>query len=139
MYKDTIKADRIQAMRDKDSKMKSFLDVVLGEINSAEAKQDVTNEGVEKILQKMKQNSVDLKEKYEQDVQHEIDYFVSMLPSLVSNDELEDLIKFYIIEDTDLARMPAGRATGMIIKELKSDGIKFDSKAVKPIVDKILG
>ena len=139
MYKDDITADRLNAMRGRNTLMKLFLDVVLGEINSAEAKQDLTNEQVEKILQKLKQNSIDLKMKYGQDVQHEIDYLVSILPSVISTDELESLIKVYISNDTTLNQMPAGRVTGMVIKKLKSDDVSFDSKKVKPIIDKLLG
>lgn len=128
-----MKADRIQAMKDKDAVTKTVLTTFLGDLQSQEKRGiEITDAYVvgqaKKAIQACEDN---LKLKQDEKFQNEIDVLTEYLPKQLTEDQLEGIIK-QLIKDQSANEKPS---IGSVMKDLKElKGGQFDGKLASKMV-----
>ena len=126
-----LKADRITAMKEKNTVKKNVLSTLVGEIEKSNksGKGELNDAEIIKIIKKMVENNITTNNSLENV------YLEWYLPKMLTNSELERKINIIIV-DKDLYGM---KALGTIMKELniKYAG-QFDGKIASDISKKIL-
>ena len=118
-----IKSDLIVSMKEKNEDVKSLLRVVLGEIDRIG--KEVSDDNIIKILKKMKENSDELGNLIESNI------LELYLPTMLSDNELETVIKKYINEN----EFNGMKDMGKIMKLLRNDfGSTYDGKIASQMV-----
>ena len=121
-----IKADRIQAMKDKNEVAKAFLSTFMGEIEkeAKNAMSEPTDALVQTIAKKMAKNiknNISLYTEKGIDVtkeQQEFDIVSEYLSAVLSEDQTRDAIKKFVDENPDKWGDSVGSLMGAIKKEL---------------------
>ncbi len=128
---ENMKADRITAMKAKDSITKSVLTTFLGDLQSQEKRGIEINDTyvigqIKKAIQSCNEN---LKLKQDNKFQHEIDILEQYLPKQLTEVQLDDMITLLINEQGDKANI------GSVMKALKErKGGQFDGKIASKLV-----
>lgn len=128
--KEQIQADFMAAFKAKEMDKKNFLGVVKGEIQNEESRNGgINDESVMNILKKMEKS---LKQTNTEESLKELEYIKPYLPTLMSDDEIETIIKGYH-NDLGLSNM------GDMMKEFNANFKgKADNKAVSSIINKVI-
>lgn len=135
-----IKKLRMQAMKSRNQLAKDLWTTLLGEIQLASSKKDLTDDQVLKIVQKFRASC------NENFVAHgiesageEVKLLDSILPVMMSRDDLKSAIEKLIESGTVSIGDHIGKATGMVIKNLKQQKINFNGGEVKSILEELMG
>lgn len=126
---ETIKADMITAMKNKDEGMKTLLRVVLGEIATESKKKsdgaDLTNSEITVIINKMKKNAIEMND------EDEVKILNRYLPSMLEPKQLETLIVGIINKNGFEGMKDMGKVMGILKSE---HGGSYDGKMASEIV-----
>lgn len=134
--KESVKSDFMSAYKAKDMVKKNFLSVLKGSIETNEGKGIESNDvnvlklikslekGLNETIIALKENGLDTSE-----TENELNYLKPYLPTLMSEDEVRNLIKV-MISKTDNKNQ--GFLMGQFIKENQGKG--FDNKIVSNII-----
>jgi uncharacterized protein YqeY len=128
--KEKIKADFMSAMKNKDKERKSFLSVILGEIQNEEGRGTIATDDVVLVIIKKMEKS--LLQTNTPESLGELEYIKPYLPKMMDVGEIEEIIVYY---HTDLGL----KTMGEIMKEFNSNYKgKADNKVVSSVINKIL-
>jgi len=124
-----IKLDMVTAWKAKENQKRDFLKVVISELErESDAANLMTDEKAIKILTKLSKNAVEMKNDFE------IEILKSYLPTLMTEDEIEEAIHF-VTSTMDASEFNTGRIMGAFNKEFKG---KADNKIVSQKVKEFL-
>jgi uncharacterized protein YqeY len=124
-----ISDDLKQSMIAKDFKKRDFLRVVIGEFNRDTTSKILSDDKVLSILKNMKDNAEMMKNQYE------VDLLCEYLPKMLTNDELENIIKD-IVDKNGYNSM---KDMGKIINELKTNfPSQFDGSVASSLIKKYI-
>lgn len=139
-----IQAQIKQAMRDKDTQKRDLLKVLLGEMQTASAREgrDLTDDQAQKIVRKMvksNQEMIELSDRPAAIEQAEAELVIlqSLLPRTLSLDEI--IAALEPVKDALLAAGNDGQATGVAMKHLKGAGAAVEGKDVGQAVKRMRG
>ena len=126
-----LKAERISAMKERNTTKKNVLGVLIGEIElkNKDGNGDLSEQDIFKLIKKMIDNNILTNDTEENQ------YIESYLPSMMSDSDLEILI-IKIISENNLEGM---RGMGIIMKKLnETNAGQFDGKTASIISKKLL-
>jgi len=126
-----LKAERISAMKEKNTIKKNVLSTLIGEIEreNKSGKGDLKEQDIIKLIKKMFENNITTGS------EDENQYIDIYLPKMLSENELETIIS-KIIEDNNLEGM---KGMGVIMKNLNQHYAgQFDGSNASSISKKIL-
>ncbi|MDF2880224.1 MAG: hypothetical protein K0R54_781 [Clostridiaceae bacterium] len=145
MLLEKLKKDMFQAMKDKDTKKKEFLQVVIGEIETEgkRVKGEFTDSKIEEMLLKMQKRTVDSLVLYSnqgrvdlfQKAKLEIEILKEYLPEQLTEDEITSIIKA-TIEELNIASInEKGKLMKALMPKVKG---KADGKLINQCVEGLL-
>lgn len=131
-----IRAKWIQARKDNDQRVKTFLGVVLGELQLKETRDgEMTEDQTVKAVQKMKDASLNNYKKFKMaEGLWESDYLCQFLPEQISREQLTTYCRMIPFE----GETNVGKLTGMVIRRLKVEQVVFDASQVGQIIRELL-
>lgn len=139
MLEETIKSELRKARKNRDETAVNILSLVLGEIQTALTRNDLTEDDKLSIIKKVvKSNNTSLKsagQEYAEvavTLKKENEILEAFLPQKLSVDQIADHI---MTEFTELDSN-FGKSMGMVIKMLKEKGLEFDATNVKAAINK---
>jgi len=142
MLIDQIRARAKAAMKSKDTVAREILRVALGEVQTEEARREgnLDEAAVQKILRKlMKSNTETLAATEDPErratLEQENAVLESLLPKTLNEDEIVAALAA-VAEDIRAAKAD-GPATGLAMKQLKSEGAAVDGKTVAAAVKRM--
>ncbi len=144
MLIDEVKKQVLQAMRDKDADLRDLLKVVLGELQTADARlnDDLPDADAQRLIRKMvksNQEMAQLSDRPEvvEKMKAEIVVLETLLPKTLSIEQITQALA----EVTDAIKSAGndGQATGVAMKHLKSTGAAVEGKDVGQAVKQIRG
>jgi uncharacterized protein YqeY len=126
---ETIKADMITAMKNKDNDMKTLLRVVLGEIatesKKPEINRDLTDSEITAIINKMKKNAIEMNN------EDEVKILDRYLPTMLEPKQLETLVLGIINKNGFDGMKDMGKVMGILKSQY---GGSYDGKLASQIV-----
>lgn len=126
---ETIQQDLRNAVELRDNNERDFLKVIIGELSRLNAKV-VPDSEVTKLLRRMKENAIMLKNNYE------VNLLDSYLPFMMSESEITTMIS-EIIESNNFSTMKdMGKVMGIIAKSPMAE--RIDNKIASNVVRKLL-
>jgi len=125
-----LKADKISAMKEKNTTKKTILGVIIGEIERENKNKNIlTNDDIIKRIKKLVDNNI-ITNNTEENI-----YLECYLPKMLTNDELEIIIS-NVISDNNLSGI---RSIGVLMKHLNENySGQFDGKNASIIAKGIL-
>jgi len=147
MLEDTIREQIKQAMRDRDEIARDILKLALGEVTSARAVGDVSEEQAAKLIRKIVEANHEsiaaLQSRGGDDdriarLQREIEVLEALLPKQWSADDVEQFLRNEAaVLDQIRGAKADGQAMGVAMKTLKARGAPVDGKVVGEVVRKL--
>ena len=144
MLIDDVKEQVIQAMRARDSERRDLLKVVLGELQTADARlsEDLPDAEAQRLIRKMvksNQEMAELSDRPEvvEKMKAEILVLETLLPQTLSVDQIIEALA--PVTDAVKAAGNDGQAMGAAMKHLKSSGASVDGKSVGLAVKQLRG
>ncbi len=144
MLLDTIRARVKEAMKARREIEKTILRLVLGEVQTEEARRSATlDDGeVEKILRKLVKSNTETLEATEDaarraELEEELTILESLLPKTLGEDDV--VAALAAVADDIRGAKGDGPATGIAMKHLKVSGATVDGKVVAGAVRKLRG
>jgi len=134
-----IRDDVKTAMKAKDDVRRNILRVVLGDVETQEARTGKTleDEQVHKVIRKLiESNKEALAARHDDKLVQENTVLEVYLPQLLSQDKILEALKPI---ENDLKAMQGGQAIGRAIGYLKKEGLAADGKDVTAVVKGIQG
>ncbi len=142
---ETLRKDMILATKEKNVSKMDILKMALATLKNEEIAQgkELTDEGVEKVLRKEVKKIEDSIEQFGQmgredlvtKEKEQLGYLEEYLPELMSEDEVEKIVKGKIEEVGAQGMSDMGKVMGIVMKEISG---KADGNLVKQIVQKHL-
>lgn len=124
-----LKADRISAMKEKNIVKKTVLGTLVGEIELLNKTKILSDSDIMKIIKKMIDNNITCNNT-EENI-----YLESYLPKVLSNSELDDIIKEYISHEKLSGMKSMGKVMGFLNNKYPN---QFNGKTVASISKKYL-
>ena len=124
-----LKADRISAMKEKNTIKKTVLGTLVGEIELLNKTKILSDSEIMKIIKKMIDNNITCNNTVENI------YLESYLPKVLSDSELDDIIKEYISHENLSGMKSMGKVMGFLNKKYPN---QFNGKTVALISKKYL-
>jgi uncharacterized protein YqeY len=146
MLEQTIRDMIKQAMRDRDAVARDVLKLALGEVTSARAVGDVSEEQAVKLVRKIVEANHETIAALESrggddriaNLRREIDVLEALLPKQWTADDIErHLREDATVLDQIQGAQADGQAMGMAMKALKAQGAPVDGKVVGEVVRKL--
>lgn len=142
---ETLRKDMILATKEKNVSKMDILKMALATLKNEEIAQgkELTDEGVEKVLRKEVKKIEDSIEQFGQmgredlvkKEKEQLEYIEEYLPELMSEEEVEKIVKGKIEEVGAQGMSDMGKVMGIVMKEISG---KADGYLVKQIVQKHL-
>ncbi|MBP8978859.1 GatB/YqeY domain-containing protein [Candidatus Dojkabacteria bacterium] len=142
---ETLRKDMILATKEKNVSKMDILKMALATLKNEEIAQgkELTDEGVEKVLRKEVKKIEDSIEQFGQmgredlvtKEKEQLGYLEEYLPELMSEEEVEKIVKGKIEEVGAQGMSDMGKVMGIVMKEISG---KADGNLVKQIVQKHL-
>jgi len=129
MMLEKLKTDRISAMKEKNTIKKTILGTLVGEVELANKTKTLSDVDIMKIIKKMIDNNI-ICNNTEENI-----YLETYLPKTLSENELENIVKNFILNEKLSGMKSMGRVMGFLNKDYPN---QFDGKIVASISKKYL-